>query len=247
MLFNLIVALITLVLALNGLLFQPKKDPNGAVKWSNLNRTGKVLLIFILSLGILNIAKGIIDDRNNKKYQDDLRQTNQYIIKVMSVADGYNALIRGVVTFTQPVSEDEFRKAADNLFLKYVTGKLYAQNKLGRYEGRMDYGTHPALWKFRNLSQISDDTILSRYRNVFAETPENQRFFYEIKFSKLKMLSPDRIQYARLDDTDEVRVTVEENQFFRDFGEVYHVNAIFIDELEIEELGKYEIKKRLRF
>jgi hypothetical protein len=261
MLFKITVGLITIILALNGLIFQTKKDPNGGAGLSNLNNTGRLLLVFILLLGGLNITKSMVDDRSNavegarkdaqitnlEKSQKELLQTNQHLIKVMSVATGYNALIRGVVAFTHPVSEAEFRHAAENLFLKYVSVKFYARNNLGSYEGEVDFGTHPTLWKFRNLSQVSDDMVLSKYRNILTEVPMNRRFFYEIRCNNLKILSRDKIQYAKLDDEDDVQAVINKFPYSGDFGQLYNVDSIYIDEVQIEELGTYRAGELLRY
>lgn len=247
MIFKLTVGLITIILALNGLLFQTKKDANGTSSWSNLNTTGRILLILILSLGILNIAKGLYDDQTNALETAKLKKANERLMKVVSVSSGYNALIRGVVSFSRPVSEDRFRDAAKNLFLKYVSVDLYAENKEGRYEGKVDFGTHPELWKFRNLSQISDGAILSKYRDVLSGVPKNQIFFYEIRCSNLKILSQEKIQYTKLDDTDDLKVIVQERLGYIDFGQVYNVKSIYIDEVQIEELGNYKIGELLSF
>jgi hypothetical protein len=73
----------------------------------------------------------------------------------MSVSDGYNALIRGVVSFTETVTDQKIRDALHNLFLKYAEVQLFAENIFGKYSGKIDYAASPEIRRFIRLSDTS--------------------------------------------------------------------------------------------
>ena len=174
MILEIVIAVATLLVALNGLLYQPKKDPDRRVSWNNLNLYGKILIGLLISLLIFGLLKTVVTEKQTREKvqqqtdqiarrdkeiqrllasQDELKRTNQHLIKVMSVADGYNASIRGVVSFNRSMSESQIRSALENLFLKFSEIQIKAENLLGRYEGKVDYATHPEVRRFRNLAE----------------------------------------------------------------------------------------------
>lgn len=248
---SIIIGLATMLIALNGLIFQPKKDPEGPTNWKNINTFGRILFGLIILLIVLNIAESYYDERNHTKEvnrlltsQEELKEINGHLIKVMSVADGYNAIIRGIVAFDNPVDDNKIRTALNNVFLKYAQIDLRAINKLGEYKGRIDYATHPEVRKYLRLSEIPERSFFSRYREIDLINS----YFFEIRCSKLKILNDDKIQYARFDKFDEVLdARARSFEWSRDFGRLYHVNAIYIDELEIEELDKVKLGQWLYF
>jgi hypothetical protein len=277
MVLSVAIGIVSLLIALNGLIYQPKKDPSGPATWSNISRLGKCLFALILIINLLNVAKTIYDSEEQSRevnrrdkaikellesqrsltatnevlkstmklsilQQAELREINQHLIKVMSVADGYNATIRGVVRFRGNVSESQIRGALTNLLLKYARVEIKASNKLGTYSGRIDSGAHPEVRKFLALSQKEDGYISSKYRDMPAGS-----YYFEIRCSKLKILSNEKIQYAQFHPNDRLQVLIRHFEWSKDFGRLYNVAVVLLDEIEIEELQKVPIGKTLYF
>src|SRR5580693_7667560 len=98
MLLTIVTIIASLFLSLNGLLYQPKKNVQGPATLKNINSTGKLLFGLILLLTSISIYKTITDniakdkeiEENKGKInallsaQEDLKTTNNYLIKVMS-------------------------------------------------------------------------------------------------------------------------------------------------------------------
>lgn len=250
MFLTIVIHIVVMFVALNGLIYQPKKDVNKPVSWKNMNVTGKILFGLIILLTILNVAKSIheVKARESKineliNSQKELKEINSHLIKVMSVVDGYNALIRGVVSFRTNVNEAQIRNALRNLFLKYVEIDLTAENKLGKYNGRIDYATHPEVRKFLRLSSEMEPGYFSRYgRHLLGNS-----YFFEIRCSGIKILNESKIQYAPFSPEEHLNVQVNTFEWSRDFGRLYHIEMVMIDEVEIEELGKVRLEKVLTF
>jgi hypothetical protein len=177
--------------------------------------------------------------------QNELKQINRHLVKVMSVANGYNALIRGAVSFRSTRDVSNIEDAIKNLLIKYVSIKIEAHNKLGVYLGEVDYGTHPVVKRYLNLAYIDNDMFLSKYRNMI-NTPRPQ-YFFEVRCGNLKILNEDKIQYARLDHTDSLKISVKPFPHSRDFGRLYNVETVVIDEVQIEELGTFPVNENLSF
>jgi len=227
--------------ALNGLLYQPKKDPNGPPNWKNISSTGKILFGIMLLLAALSITQTIYSSLTQKNEISELVEINNQLIKVMSVADGYNALVTGIVVFDRPMTEVQIRAALQNLFLKYVEIDLSAANKLGSYKGRIDYGAHPEVRKFLRVSEESDSELSNRYMQFLSPTS----YFFEVRCSRLKILSPQKIQYARMSADEQIRAEVIPAPMYRDFRRLYNIRDIFIGDLVIEELDKLRLDKRV--
>ncbi len=248
-----------LFLALAAILMQPKRDPNAPASFRNLSTAGQLLLTVIVVVGALKIGKAIRDAdlqqrereahaREVKQLDDnltDLRETNRHLIKVMSVADGYNALVSGTVTFTRPVSENEIRHTLENLFLKYALVTLHARNKLGAYEGRIDYGVHPMLSKYRRLSEVGSSTDMIKLRGTVPSWALNDSYYFELRCAGLKILNDEKIQYARFGRSDTLDADVKIFEQWGDFRHLYAVDRMFLDHITIEELGDIGINKQL--
>jgi hypothetical protein len=276
MILGITVGILALLIAMNGLLYQPKKDASAPATWSNINTVGKLLFLLIILINVLNIVKSIYDSytreieitkRNSEitqlmdsqqaliGKQEELKDINGHLIKVMSVADGYNAIIRGVVTFRRRVSDSQIRDALNNLFLKYAEVKISAVNRLGRYEGKIDYASHPEVRKFLNLSdgQAHDQgrSIFNKYRDILSrhshDTPIDIGYYFELRCTHIKILNGDKIQYARFQPNEILEVTAERFLWSSDFGRLYNVSSVFIDEIEIQELGTVTIRDVLHF
>ena len=299
MILSISIGIVSILIALNGLLYQPKKDPSAPATWSNINRLGKYLFALILLINLLNVSKSIYDSQIQSKevtrrdteireliesqkqltndnnilkskmeatlmQQIELSDTNRHLIKVMSVADGYNAIIRGTVQFRKSVSDKEIRNALNNLFLKYAEARISASNQLGTYTGRIDYAAHPEVRKFLALSQNLGGYIADRYRRMAADSWDKAEdeylkmlitkrhmpadsYYFEIRCSKLKILNKDKIQYARFQPNERLDIEVMSFAWSRDFGRLYNVSKIYIDEIEIEELQKKPINQMLLF
>ena len=76
MLLEVIISLATLIIALNGLLFQPKKDVNKSISWTNINTSGKLiifLLLLITSASVIqyNISKKIASPTKTQRLKVD--------------------------------------------------------------------------------------------------------------------------------------------------------------------------------
>lgn len=253
MFIELLIGIATLIIALNGLIYEPKKDPKGPVSWKNINRYGKLLIGLLVLLIALQLTKSFFDQVASSKQndqieelltsQDELQDINQHLIKVMSVADGYNAAIRGMVIFRSTVTENQIRDALRNLFLKYAEIEIQAYNKLGQYEGRIDHASHPEVRKFLRLSDIDEDSEYNRYREMRSENS----YFFEIRCSNIKILNQYKIQYARFDPYEKLDVQVRTFSWSRDFNRIYNVAGIYIRDIEIEELDILPIEKYLSF
>lgn len=246
-----IIIIASMLVALNGLLYHPKKDPAQPVSLRNISSTGILLFGLIILLAMLNLWKSVSEAANHrteiKSREDELRnlqETNQHLIKVMSVADGYNANIRGTVTFGRNVTDTEITNALSNLFLKYVEIDLQARNKLGVYQGRVDYSAHPEVRKFLNLSRAgAADSYFSRYHDESA----GRSYYFEIRCSGLKILNEDKIQYARFSPDEPLRARAQKFEWSVDFGRLYHVQQVFLDGIGIEELGFIPLNEKIYF
>jgi hypothetical protein len=231
---TIVMIIVSTFVALNGLLYQPRKNPNSPPSWSNISRMGKTLFCIILFLSAMSIVQTIYNNVNKQKEINDLMQSqkelkeiNNQLIRVMSVADGYNALLDGVVEFRQPMNDNRIREALQNLFLKYVEIEISAQNKLGVYTGRIDYGAHPEVRKF--LKMNSDGISYS----------------FEIRCSKLKILNSQKIQYARMGQDERISAKVKVFEWYRDYQRLYGIRSIEIHNLTIEELDKLPINQTI--
>jgi hypothetical protein len=135
----------------------------------------------------------------------------------MSVANGYNALIRGVVSFRNIRDAHRIEDAIKNLIIKYISIKIEARNKLGVHLGEVDYGTYSGIKRYLNLAQVEEDMLLSKYRNMINTM--HPGYFFEVRCSNLKILNDDKIQYARLDHTDSLLISAEPFPHSRVFGQ----------------------------
>jgi hypothetical protein len=239
-----------MIIALNGLLFQTKRNIEGPAHWRNLNLFGRIffaLVMFLTGLNILAIYTNENKHTNEVNQllisQNELKEINRHLIKVMSVADGYNAIISGVVTFNKEVNEIQIRSAIANLFLKYVEIDIQAENKLGIYHGRIDYGAHPEVRKYLNLSNVEFNNNLSIEKQHF---PRNS-YFYEIRCSGVKILNDDKIQYARFNLNEKINVKTKKFDWSSDFRRIYNVESVFIEECIIEELETFHLNKTIYF
>ena len=207
-------------------------------------------------MSLLIITKNTIDEKNRNKEIADQKEINRHLIKVMSVADGYNVIIRGVAVFNRQRNDQQIRDALKNIFLKYAEINIQAENKLGLYQGKIDYATHPEVRKFLNLQESENESfyykyqehlIESRYRYNRPPTFEPFPYFFEIRCSGLKILNKDNIQYARFDKNEYIDIKAQTFEWSRDFSRIYHIGIVMIDEVEIEELGKYNLRELLHF
>jgi hypothetical protein len=250
MLINIMIIFATMIIALNGLLFQTKIKPEGPVQWRNVNLFGKILFALIIFLTGLNIFGSYINEKQHANEvnqfltsQNELKEINRHLIKVISVADGYNAIIRGVVVFRRDVNETQIRNALKNLFLKYAEIDLHAENKLGEYQGRIDYAAHPEVRKFLSLNEVESDSYFFRYKEYFL----GDSYFFEIRCTGIKILNDEKIQYARFSPNEHLSVRAKTFAWSRDYGRLYHVESVWIDEIEIEELENIRLEEMLNF
>ncbi len=86
MLISISIVVVTMLIALNGILYQPLIDPVKSIKWSNINPYGKVLIAFIVVLTILNIYKSYYDEQTKKEEQKQL--INQIETTVQTAVQG---------------------------------------------------------------------------------------------------------------------------------------------------------------
>jgi len=249
------IEILSLILALGGILLQTRRDPSLPPSWRNLSNGGRLILLLIVVAATIKIIKGQIDNRtqhetsiaNDAKLAQmqmtntELLKTNQHLIRVMSVASGYSALLSGVVIFDGPASPHQVEEALRNLFLKYAAVEITAINSLGTYEGRVDHGAHPEVRRFLNLQRIQEDSTLLRLRNIVTEQQQPNAFFFEIRCANLKILNQDKIQYAHFDNKDQIHVSAKVFDWWYDFRSLYGVKSLYIDKLAIEELGEIQI------
>jgi hypothetical protein len=244
---------IAVALALSALLLQPRRNPAEPPSWRNLSTAGRLVLLLILLAGVAKVAKHVSDStaaRQAAIRQEntiaDLRSTNQLLVKVMSVANGYNAHVLGVVVFDRDLQEPRVEEALRNLFLKYVAIKFNAENSLGIYHGRIDYGAHPEVFRYLNFARLDPSTpLLSSLPELTAEE-RPRSFFFDIRCANLKILNGDKIQYVRTDRDEPVAGDVEMMpEIWGDFRRLYGVDRIFVDRVTIEELGDVTIHRSL--
>jgi hypothetical protein len=257
---GLLVESIAFVLAVAGLLLQPKRDPSAPPSWSNLSRMGKLILVLILAAGSAKMIKMVRDgraqaaqraaqqtliDRQNQELRD-LKETNQHLIKVMSVAGGYNARVEGVVTFARPVSDGQIREALRNLFLKFALIEIEASNRLGEYRGRVDYGAHPELFRYLWLARVNSESMLIPNSARVTGPDLDRSYYFELRCANLKILNPQRIQYAQFDNDPPVRAKVLSNPYaWKDFHTLYGIKRLTTFRLTLEELGEVTLAQRV--
>ena len=254
---GLTIEILSLVLALGGLLLQTRRDPGAPPSWRNLSKGGRLILVLLVVVASVKIVKNQQDSAAQREAtkeratemaklqasNTDLLSTNQHLIKVMSVASGYSALLSGVVIFEQVPTEHRVEEALRNLFLKYAEIEIEASNRLGTYKGRVDYGAHPEVRRYLNLQHIQEDPILLRLQDRVPKQQWPLAFFFEIRCANLKILSQEKIQYARFDQNERLRVSARVFDWWRDFRSLYGVRTLYIDKLTIEELGEVPIEK----
>jgi len=252
------IQIIPTVLALAGLLMQPKKDIDKPISISNINKAGILMCVVILILGAASTFQMIDSEKKSKVDKDELKQhnstlqsqlsmlldSNRILTKVVSVGDGYNAHIRGTIKFRKRKSESEIKSALKNLFSKFVNINLVAYNELGKHQGRIDHSVNPHIRRFRRVSEITSNSDLIRHVDTSMLGPYS--YFFEVKVENLKILNKDKIQFVMINGST-LETTVEEFSHWRDFGSLYNVDHIYISDLVVEELSDYSINKHLDF
>ncbi|WP_223527646.1 hypothetical protein [Pseudomonas sp. GL-R-19] len=253
-----------MALALAGLLLQTRHEPSAPPSWKNLSKSGRLVLLLLLIISTAKIYKGYYDDelktiagserasemRQLQTSNASLLETNEHLIKVMSVASGYNALLSGVIYFEQPtnktkITDSSVRHALENIFVKYAEVTIKASNKLGDYSGRVDFGYPPEVKRYLNLSLSGSDATLIKYREKTFDSPAVNAFYFEVRCPNLKILNREKIQYARFSSQEPLTVSVRKYEYWGDFERLYHVRGVYIDKLEIEELGPVRIAQDL--
>jgi hypothetical protein len=245
---GIIIELLSLSLALTGLLLQTRRDPSVPTSWHNLSNGGRFVLVLLVLVASAKIVKSQNDSRAQHEASvklqisnNDLIETNKHLIKVMSVAGGYSALISGIVVFDGIPAKQKVEEALRNLFLKYAEVEVTASNRLGTYEGRVDYGAHPEVRRYLNLTHVQDDSILVRLRNRIPIDQWPRAFFYEIRCANFKILNAEKIQYARFDQNERMQAAAGVFEWWPDFRSLYGARSLYIDKLKIEELEEIPI------
>ncbi len=250
---GILVELFALVLAVSALLVQPKKNPAAPPSWPNLNAAGRLILLLIVAAGITKLVKHRLDAEGQQRSRahqeaviDSLQQSNRHLIKVMSVAGGYNARLHGVVRFAGTPSETKVRTALANLFLKFASVELSGVSKGETYRGRVDYGAHPEVARFLNLTRVNRDSELIPAHLAAMPASGSTAFYFEVRCPALKILNADQIQYVRYssDPPMQARV-VTMPEAWRDFRQLYGVDKLDVYRIDIEELGSVQIKQPL--
>ena len=245
--------LLAIVIAVWALLAEPLKDPKEGFSLSNVARAGYFFVGLIFLAGGIKLFNSYLDstaqaraDAEQQARIDDLRSTNNHLIKVMSLGDGYNARIVGVVTFDHQVSESHVEKTLRNLFLKHVSIELEAKNKLGTYRGRVDYGAHPEVFRYLNAERLDASTPLLLSPEALLLAEQSPAFFFDIRCGSLKILNDEKIQYARFGDDPPVQATLATSPgMWRDFRQLYSVSEVFVDRVTLEELGDVAVGRRV--
>ena len=258
MIIKIFIQIIPTVLALAGLLMQPKKNIDKPISISNINKAGFLMCILIFILGAASTFQMIDSENKSTIEKDELKQhnltlenqlsdlldSNQILTKVVSVGDGYNAHIRGTIKFSKGKSESEIKSALKNLFSKFVNINLVAYNELGKHQGRIDHSVNPHVRRFRRVSEITSNSDLMRH----VDTPvgEPNSYFFELKVENLKILNDDKIQFV-MTKGSRLELMVKEFSHWKDFGSLYHVDHVYISDIIVEELSDYSIGKHLNF
>lgn len=247
--FELLLEVIGVALAIGGLLLQTKKNATAPSSWANLSTAGRIVLALVVLAGTLRIQKSRVDSAaqqtssaRQRAVIDSLQATNQYLIKVMSVAGGYSARLHGIVTFARSPTDVEVRHALQNLFFKFAAVDLTASNRFGNYRGRVDYGAHPEVYLFRNLAAMTHEPGLLPADLSIPEDERVRSFYFDVRCSALKILNDDKIQYAQFPGDAPVHAQITTwPGALRDFQSLYGVTYLRVYRIDLEELGSVPI------
>ena len=181
-----VIGILTLIVALNGILFQPKKNIRKPLSLKNLNKFGFVLIGVLLILTSVTIYQQVNDKLDNKK----LQERNEYILKAMNFCNGYDLLVSGTIQFKKSESEKHIRTSLKNLFIKEAKVQLVTHNNLGNFEGEVNAYKNVEINKFWNL------------RREGSSAKNTNRF--ELKFEDVKILNKESIPYVKLSNEDKI-------------------------------------------
>lgn len=248
---RIILEVVAMVLAVSGLLLQPKKNPAEPSSWKNLSVAGRIILVLIVLAAVLKLVQSRKDSESQqmvremqKKEIDSLQKTNNYLVKAISVSTGYNARIHGVVTFNYPSSDAQIRAALKNLFLKFAAVDLLAVNEYGEFHGRVDYGAHPEVYLYRSLLSMGDDSsLLPADLNLSAED-QRLSYYFDVRCAQLKILNSDKIEYVKFrnDQPVSAKITTWPNAL-RDFQSLYGIKYLRVYKVDLEELGSIPVSQ----
>jgi len=231
---KIVIILLTYFIAFDGILFDPKKDHNKPISFRNLNRFGKILLSLLTLLTILTIWQLIRDDKQqskeakeNRQKVQELSEYNRYILKAIAVNKGYDVTVQGHIYFSNPVDDSWIRKSLSNMFVKGAEVKILTKNKYGKFSALISYSNEPEIRKFWNTNRESKNVGKSKENN----------FFFELRFSGIKILSEDKIPYVRMDSADSFEFSAYKQDIYDIYKNIYHVSLLVFYQVGIEELG----------
>ncbi|MFZ1692791.1 MAG: hypothetical protein WAT74_06335 [Flavobacteriales bacterium] len=252
--------LFAFALAILGLLGDNWRNKDEPKNFKNLKLAGRITLALIVLAAIGKTWKQLQDDRyakqaaeiSTKRIEEQsalirqqshdleaLRKTNDRLLKVVSVGNGYNAQVHGIVIFDEPQTDASVRKALENLFLKFVSIRLVARNEMGEFTGRVDYSARPEVHRYLTAGAAPLSATLSGQFSQVAAADRARAFYFEVRCPELKILNKERIQYAALEGDTAMAAHVE--MFpdpWRDFRRLYRVKDILLDRVVIQELGE---------
>jgi len=247
---SIIVIVISTFTALNGVLFQPKKDPEKKISWSNVNKWGKLLLTSIFILGLVSSIQIIqtnkktkIKEKKLKVEKEEQKDFNNYLIKVASVCDGYTSIIRGTLDFEKAPTEAIVRSTLQNMFFKYLQCEILASNKFGNFKAKLFNSSQPYIKRFLNLRI---ETPRSDFIKNFESSRYQNPFFFELSFDKVKLINENEIMFAKHGQS-EVYTNIEKTSYADDFSRLYGIKSIFITEIVINDYKPISINKIYEF
>ena len=258
---TIIAILISTLIGLNGVLFQPKKNPDEKVSWKNINSWGKALLASLIVLGMLSIIQTIQTDKKNKikeetleteKIEQRIRFENEkaeqkdfsnYLIKVASICEGYTVIIRGTVDFYHSPMDTELKNTLKNMWFKYLDCKILAENKFGNYEGNLFASYPPLIQRYLNLRVEKPQ---SEFINRFESSDYMNPFFFELNFSNVKIVNEEKIMFAKHGQS-KIDIRVNKTAFANDFNRLYGVRQITISDIILNDYEPIEINETFEF
>jgi hypothetical protein len=165
----------------------------------------------------------------------NLSAVNGHLMKVISVANGYDVILRGAIMMRKPYTESNLRHALANI-LKGIEVFFKARNMLGEYDGGLH--SEARILKYI-LLPIKGFEEYGRY----ISNTSGVSYYFEVEFDKVKILNKEKIQYAKFDTSDKFSVDVRTSYTGDIYVSLYHVDTLIISKVEIVELEEEELWK----
>ena len=234
----------TFFIALNGILFETRKNSKKRLSWNNINKYGILLITLLILITGLSVIQEILDEKDDKKreqvYNDkmnELREYNLYMLKAIGMEKGYTLSVMGYIQFKKSVSKSFIDTALKNLFVKGAEIEINATNKYGTFKGTTNHS--------RNIRVDSIDVFLNTHRNRnnrFTRLDEelnnrNNCYFFKIRCFSIYLRNDEKIPYVKISQNDSINIFARRLLYYSAFMDLYHVTDYNLTIIEIEELG----------